>query len=151
VLYWYYLEVMRKGFRQNTKKIIAASLVFWMSGVLFLFCCDSMKAQAAETAESCPLVKTQHCSKQSKGETAFDSTSIEAQPQTHDCCRFIPPIFGKTVKTEKILKVEAALSTVKILQPKFAVVKSEFPAVKNFRSVVLNRENTHLKNCVFRI
>ena len=143
---------MRNVSLQNTKKIIAASLVFWMSGVLFLFCCDSMKAQAAETAESCPLAKTEHCSKQSKAETASaDFVVIEPQPQTLDCCRFIPPIFDKTVKTEKIQKVEAALSTVKILQPKFSVVKSAFPAAKNFRSVVLNRENTHLKNCVFRI
>lgn len=142
---------MRKSFGQNTKKIIAASLVFWMSGVLFLFCCDSMKAQAAET-ESCPLAKTEHCSKQSKAETASaGSVVIKPQPQTLDCCRFVPSIFDKTVKTEKIQKVEAVSSTVKILQPKFVVVKTEFPAAKNFRSIVLNRENTHLKNCVFRI
>ncbi len=133
------------------KKIIAASLVFWMSGVLFLFCCDSTKVQAAE-AESYPLAKTKHCSKQSKAETiSSGSILIEPEQQMLDCCRFIPPIFDKTIKIEKIQKVEAALSTVKVLQPKFSIAKQEFSAPKNFRSIVLNRENTHLKNCVFRI
>jgi len=140
------LEVMGKSFRQNTKKIIAASLVFWMSGVLFLFCCGT--AQATET-ESCPLVKTEHCSKQSDVNRLAEFASV--QPQTLGCCRFLPPAFDKTLKIEKIQKIEAALSTVKILQPKFLVVKSEFPAAKNFRGVVINRENTYLKNCVFRI
>ncbi len=147
-LYWYYLEVMGKSFRQNTKKIVAASLVFWLSGILFLFCCETSQAQTSET-ESCPLAKTEHCSKQSDGKQPAEFASI--QPQTLGCCRFLPPIFDKTVKIEKIQKIESALSTVKISQPKFIVVKSEFPAAKNFRPVVINRENTYLKNCVFRI
>lgn len=142
---------MRKRFRQNSKKIIAASLVFWMSGFLFLFCCESVKAQSTET-ESCPLAKTQHCSKQSKAETAVsDSISIKSEQQTVECCRFLPAIFDKTRKVEKTQKVEARLASVRISQPKFSVVKQEFSVKRNLCSFVPDRVDTHLKNCVFRI
>ncbi len=136
--------------RPYTKKIVAASLVFWMSGILFLFCCESSKIQATE-AESCPLAKINHCSKQTACENNLESVSVQLEQQALDCCRFLPFIFNKTVKIEKAQKVETAVASVKVSQPAFSIVNRVFPAQRNFRSVIINRENTHLKNCVFRI
>ncbi len=141
---------MSKFLRQNTKKIVAASLVFWMSGILFLFCCDSIKAQTAE-AESCPLAKTKHCSKQAASENNSESASVQTERQALNCCRFLPLIFNKAVNIEKTQKIVTVLESVKISQPVFSIINREFAAQRTFPSVVINRENTHLKNCVFRI
>lgn len=145
---------MRKSFGQNTKKIIAASLVFWMSGILFLFCCETARVEAAE-AESCPLAKASHCHKQSSKQTAGGggSQSVSIEPAQHavDCCRFLPHIFGQSASIEKNQKIVSTAAAIKVLQPKFSIINRQFFAPKNFQSVVINRAETYLKNCVFRI
>ncbi len=140
---------MRKFFGQNTKKIVAASLIFWMSGILFLFCCETTKVEAQ--AESCPLAKAHHCSKQISSGGVSPFASVQLEQQAFDCCRFLPQIFDKARRIEKIQKVELATASATILLPKFSVATRQFPARKTFRPVIINRENTHLKNCVFRI
>jgi len=142
--------VMFKFSRQNTKRIVAASLVFWMSGILFLFCCDSLKVQATE-AESCPLAKINHCSKQTASENDSQSASVQPEHRALDCCRFLPLVFNNSVKVEKTQKIGMAVAGVKVSQPAFSIINRVFPAQRTFHSVVINRENTHLKNCVFRI
>ncbi len=138
---------MRKIFRQNTKKIAAASLVFWMSGVLFLFCCETTEAAKAE---SYPLAKESHCLKQTSGESVSQIVSIQAD-EALGFCRFLPQVFDKARKIETVQKAESATESVKVPQPKFSIASRAFPAEPNFQSVVINREDTHLKNCVFRI
>ncbi|MDQ3321817.1 MAG: hypothetical protein M3525_05185 [Acidobacteriota bacterium] len=138
---------MRKSFRQNAKKFAVASLVFWMSGVLFLFCCET--TEAAET-ESCPLPKTSHCSRQSSSESVSQFASVHLKDAL-DCCRFLPQIFDKARKIETVQKAEPAAESVKVPQPKFSIASRAFPAKITFQSVVINREDTHLKNGVFRI
>ncbi len=150
MLLWYYMLVMLKFSRQNTKRIVAASLVFWMSGILFLFCCDSLKVQATE-AESCPLAKINHCSKQTASENDSQSASVQPEHRALDCCRFLPLVFNNSIKIEKTQKVGTAVANVKVLQCEFSIINREFPAQKTFRPVNINRGNTHLKNCVFRI
>lgn len=134
-------------FRQNTKKIAAASLVFWLSGILFLFCCET--TEAAE-AESCPLAKKSHCLKQSSGENVSLIASVQPK-ETLDCCRFLPQIFGKERKIETVQKAETPAEGVKVLQPKISIVSRIFSPEPTFQSIIINREDTYLKNCVFRI
>jgi hypothetical protein len=134
----------------NIKQIISGSLIIWLSGIVFLFCCEMPKAQASN-AESCPLAKKNHCSKQSDVETISGFASFQPERQTIDCCRFLPLVFDKARKIEKIQKAETAQTVVKVFQPAFSTANHSFPAPRNIHSVVINRENTHLKNCVFRI
>jgi len=136
--------------QQNIKRIISGSLIIWLSGVVFLFCCGMPKTQASN-AESCPLAKTHHCSKQSNAETISDFVSIEREPQSLECCKFLPLVFDKARKIEKIQKFEKARTIVKVFQPVFSIGNRQLPASKKIHSVFVNRENTHLINCVFRI
>lgn len=136
--------------QRNIKQVISGSLIVWLSGIVFLFCCEMPKAQASNV-ESCPLAKTHHCSKQSNAETVSGFASLQTNQLTFDCCKFLPLVFDKARKIEKIQKTETAQTTVKVFQPIFSAVKHWFPAPKNFHSVVVNRENIRLKNCVFRI
>ena len=140
---------MRKFFGQNTKKIVAASLIFWMSGILFLFCCETAKVEAQ--AESCPLAKAHHCSKQISSGGVSPFASVQPEQQAFDCCQFLPHIFDKARKIEKMQKVELAAASTTVLQTTFSVAIHQFPARKTFHPVLISWENTHLKNCVFRI
>jgi hypothetical protein len=121
-----------------------------MSGILFLFCCESSKAQATE-AENCPLAKIKRCSKQTAIENDSQSVSVQVEPRALDCCQFLPLIFNNSVKVEKTQKIGMAVTGVKVSQRTFSSINRVFPAQRPFRSVIIGRENTHLKNCVFRI
>jgi hypothetical protein len=135
--------------QQNIKKTVSGSLIIWLSGIVFLFCCEMPMAQASW--ENCPLAKTQHCSKQITGESVSESAAIESKQQTLECCRILPLVFDKARKIEKIQKSEAAQTIVKIFQPVFSSANRQFPAPDNFQPFIVNRENTHLINCIFRI
>ena len=136
--------------QRNIKQIVSGSLIIWLSGIVFLFCCEMPKSQASGV-ENCPLAKTNHCSKQSDVETISGFASLQPEKQTIDCCRFLPLFFDKARKIEKTQKAEMVKTIVKAFQPVFSAVNHSVFVPKNFHSVVINRENIHLKNCVFRI
>lgn len=136
--------------QRSIKQIVAGSLIIWLSGVVFLLCCEMPGAQASNV-ESCPLAKTQHCSKQSSVEVNSDFALLQTSQPAFDCCNFLSLVFDKARKIEKTQKIVAAQTNVKVFQPVFSVISHQFPAPKNFHSFVTNRENIHIKNCVFRI
>jgi hypothetical protein len=109
-----------------------------------------LKTQAAE-AESCPLAKINHCSKQTASKNNLETAAVKPEQQSLDCCSFLPLVFNKAVNIEKTQKVEKVAASVKISQPAFSIINRLFPAQRTFRSIIINRENTHLKNCIFRI
>lgn len=132
--------------QQNIKRTVAGLLAVWLSGVMFLFCCEATRAKMSE-AESCPLAKKNHCHKQSNGE-AF---SIEAENQMLDCCRFPSQVFDKVRKIEANYQAAKTVDKIIIAPPKYTFAASDFVSAKVYQSVVQNRGSTYLKNCVFRI
>ena len=130
--------------------MISGSLIIWLSGVVFLFCCGAPPANAANV-ESCPLAKKNHCSKQTKIKTISGFASVEREPQMLECCKILPLVFDKARKIEKSQKISAAKTNLKIVQPFIAVENLRFAAPKNFHSVATYRKYIYLKNCVFRI
>ena len=138
---------MKPAFSQ---RIISSVLVVWLSGVALLFCCGNMETRAA-AAESCPLAKTSHCDKQSGGEKNVDSARFQKETFAFDCCGFLPKVFDKARKIEKIPQVAAASAAVKIRAPKFSFAGAAVKAPKAYEPPVHNRGSTYLKNCVFRI
>jgi hypothetical protein len=136
---------MKPGFSQQ---IVSSVLVIWLSGVVLLFCCGNMEA-AAET-DSCPLARTNHCDRQSSGENNPDFARFQKESQTLDCCDFLPKVFDKARKIEKIPQVATA-ATAEIRAPKFSFVVESVKAPRAYQPLVHNRGSTYLKNCVFRI
>lgn len=142
---------MKAKFSQRSiKQTVAGSLIIWLSGVVFLLCCEMPRTQASNV-ESCPLAKAQHCSKQSSIEINSDFALLQATQPAFDCCNFLSLVFDKARKIEKTQKIVAAQTNAKVFQSVFSVVNRQFPAPKNFHSFVIKRENIHIKNCVFRI
>jgi hypothetical protein len=135
-----------------SQRIVSSVLVFWLSGVALLFCCGNMEARAAAEADSCPLAKTSHCNKRSRGETKVDFARFQREESlTFDCCGFLPKVFDKARKIEKNPQTAAAMPSAKISAPKFSFVVDTIKAPKVYRPPVQNRGSTYLKNCVFRI
>ncbi|HEX8250241.1 MAG TPA: hypothetical protein VF599_18855 [Pyrinomonadaceae bacterium] len=138
---------MKSGFSQ---RIISGALVIWLSGVVLLFCCGNMEAQAAET-DSCPLAKTSHCDQPSSRENNPDSARFQKESRAFDCCAFLPKVFDKARKIEKNPQASIATPISKISAPRFSFAAVTIKVPKVYRPLVHNRGSTYLKNCVFRI
>lgn len=133
----------------NTKRIFTAALVFWMSGIVLLFCCDMPTASAADAEiESCPLARKNACSKTSASDSEH---SFKHDPRTFDCCVFPAKIFDKVRKTEKSPEAAAVAETVAIDAPKFSSVDKPSEPSRFYQSFARDRGSTYLQNCVFRI
>ena len=143
---------MRKAnyLQQNTKRVVAGLLAVWLSGVVFLFCCEMPNAQAAE-AESCPLKKTSHCDKKSIDETVSQSDSFETENKTVNCCRVMSQVFDKARKLESNQQSAQTAAVVKVSPPKLSFQKIYSPSLPAYQSVISNRGSTYLRNRVFRI
>ena len=137
--------------RKQLRRATAGFLTIWLSGIVFLFCCQMTGVKASDLeAESCPLAKTHDsCGKESGNKDQL--VAIKTEQVLLECCTMFPRIFDKARKIETIQKVEQTATAIKISQPKFLFVKQEFSQPKIFRSLILNQEDKHLKNCVFRI
>lgn len=138
---------MKPAFSQ---RIISSVLVIWLSGIVLLFCCGNMEARVSE-ADSCPLAKTSHCDRQASNENAVDFASFQKESRAFDCCGFLPKVFDKARKIEKIPQAATAAITAETPAPKFSFVVHSVKSPKIYQPVVHNGGSTYLKNCVFRI
>lgn len=137
--------------RQNTKRAIAGFLAVWLSGVVFLFCCEMPLAKASET-ESCPLEKASHCNKKLPSETASQFDSLETKNETVNCCPFMTQVFDKARKLETNPQTAEITATVIVVSPtKLSFLKTTAPSLTEYQSIVRNRGSTYLRNRVFRI
>jgi len=139
-----------KILQQNTKRVAAVLLSVWLSGVVFLFCCEMPNAQASE-AESCPLRKTSHCDKKPSDETVSRYASFETENKTIDCCRVASQVFDKARKLETNQQSAEAATVIKLSPPNFSFRKTNLQSSTAYQSVVRNRGSTYLRNRVFRI
>ncbi len=136
--------------QRNIKRMMASLLAVWLSGAVFLFCCEMPKAKASET-ESCPLKKASHCDKKSTGETVSQFASFGTENHTIDCCRFPSQVFDKARKLETNQQPASVSAIVEVPSSKFAFFKTESQSPISYQTVISNRGSTFLRNCVFRI
>lgn len=142
---------MKRDFlQQSIKKSIAAGLIFWLTGVVFLFCCQMPTMAAQAEKDSCPLAKTSHCNKKLNGSSISEFVSLETKNPAFNCC-ILPSIFDKARKVEPLPQIAGIAPALKIIAPEFSAVKNEFAFLPIYRPPVLSRHETYLKNRVFRI
>jgi hypothetical protein len=110
-----------------------------------------MSNAQASNVERQLLAKTNHCSKHLIAEMGSDFALLQTNQPAFECYNFLSLVFDKARKIEKIQKAEMVKTIVKAFQPVFSAINHSVFVPKNFHSVVINRENIHLKNCVFRI
>lgn len=138
-----------RQFRKFPQKPLAAFLIVWLSGFVFLFCCE-MSTAAATQDEFCPLAKVQnHCDKSTE-ESRYLSASDLPHSNAAECCGFLPVVFDKKRKVEKVHQVAPATRRLKAeLAQTIAFNKSAEPA--SYRSFRVVQRKIFAKNCIFRI
>ena len=122
----------------------------WLSGIVFLFCCETMNAATSE-ADSCPLAKmSAHCDKTEKANTASVLVA-GTQSDRVDCCGFLPAVFDKNRKLERDQKLSAP--TPQLIAVQFDPPKTFdcTPRLAAVYSHVSYQKDLSIKNCVFRI
>ena len=137
--------------KKQIRNALAGFMVFWLSGVLFLFCCGTMQAKAAD-ADFCPLAAKgkSHCNK-AQAANDLPTFSNESENQKFDCCGFLPAIFDKTRKIEKHQHVAQPAAKIKVDLPKFSPVENNFVTVAEYRPPITKQHKIFIKNCIFRI
>lgn len=133
-----------------TRKGMAGFMALWLSGIVFLLCCEMPKTQAAPE-DSCPLSKMKgHCD---KAKSKQPSITLSSLPDTRevDCCGFIPAVFDKA---RKIQKTEPLAQPAPVPQPgpstqNIAIALRE--AFPNYHSKIIAGNKIFLKNRVLRI
>lgn len=140
---------MTVDIKRMMQRSAAGFMAVWLSGFVFLFCCQNMRA-AAE-AEFCPMAKMGHCDHAQKADpnaASFEKT----QPVCVDCCAFLPAVFDKTRKVEPAQKHLAQATLPKIAIAFNAPVVEHIPTIAALSNeFVANGRSTHLRHCVFRI
>ena len=133
-----------------TRKTLAGFMAVWLSGVLFLFCCEKINGKPMQ-AEICPLAKvSEHCDKAAKANA--DSSIIGlTESDCADCCGFLPAIFDKNRKIEREQKQIALATKTTALKFRVPLLTDNSPQVAAFYSRVPDRQGTFIKNCTFRI
>jgi hypothetical protein len=137
------------SYRNILHRSLAGFMAFWLSGVVFLFCCPEM-ATAAEP-DSCPLMKmSSHCDKASQ-QTASDSFE-GVRPACFECCAFLPIVFDKSRKIDIVQKqISAPAETTPLTKFRFPVARFVLAVHGSLPSRVPDRHGTYLVNRAFRI
>ncbi|HEV7643044.1 MAG TPA: hypothetical protein VGO50_03805 [Pyrinomonadaceae bacterium] len=135
----------------SVQKLLALSLIVFLSGTCCLLCCDLTKVAAAfGTAESCPLSKSHHCPRSAKQEVSTAGAFTSSVEQTRTFCPFISKR-GDAVQNVKGDLKFTAVSVVKIAAPPVLFVEPAFTADRASNSFIRDRGGTYLTNCAFRI
>lgn len=136
-------------FSKLSHKALAGSMSIWLSGIVFLFCCE-MPGAAAEK-EFCPLTKvSEHCDKAEKKNAPSGIARANGE-RGFDCCGFLPAIFDKSRKIEPAQKQLATVA--KHAAPKFKPPQTGTytPGFSSHHTQVLGENNFFVKHCVLRI
>lgn len=140
--------IIRSG---TTQRVVAGFMSLWLSGFVFLFCCEDMRAAEMDAA-SCPLMKaSSHCDHASKQANTGDSM-VGTKPACVECCAFLPVVFDKSRKVDPVQKQivvpQTAVAAIKFSYPES---RPGVPPASSLAGRVPDRHGTFLKNCVFRI
>ena len=139
-----------KHFRKISHRSLAGFLMIWLSGAVFLFCCEMAAAERLEE-EFCPLSKAHsHCDKNAAvtDSNAFSGRSADF---SFDCCAFLPIVFEKTRTIEKVPQAAPITPKLKIERHYLSNLDTPFEISSNYHSTVLPRNDLFLRNCYFRL
>lgn len=137
----------------SIKKYIRISLAgfmsVWLSGVVFLFCCQGTAAAAVDS-DHCPMAKmSSNCdkAKQQNSKADFVESTV---PACVDCCAFLPAVFDKTRKVEPAQEQMAPTAKVAaILFDPPTITVAAFVS-QTFQQPAKLAAKIYIQNCVFR-
>ncbi|MEJ7623835.1 MAG: hypothetical protein WKF34_07560 [Pyrinomonadaceae bacterium] len=142
--------MVSKTLKNYIRVSLAGFMSVWLTGVVFLLCCERMNAAMSE-ADSCPLAKmSAHCDKIEKANTAPVLVAGIPSDQV-DCCGFLTAVFDKNRKLERDQKQTAPTSQLVAVQFDPPKTLDHTPRLAAVYSHVSYQKDLSIKNCVFRI
>lgn len=124
----------------------AALLVFLLSGLLSLCCCQSM--MAADPTEHCPLAKTSHCRFSKSDETP----RLEASASPFECCGLRLTVFVAKIESNDPIRIAPSIAQSRIsLAASTKIVSDSSDTIANYEAPDYHGPPVHIRNCVFRI
>lgn len=132
----------------SLRKMESALLIFVLSGLLSLCCCQLMLQ--AEKDEHCPLAKTSHCNF-SKSDEA-QRLAVEASATPFECCGLRLTLVVAKVESKDSSKVAPAAELPVISSARFTLPAIEPEQIlAAYKSPDYHGPPIHIRNCVFRI
>lgn len=119
----------------------------WLSGIVFLFCCE-MPAAAAEK-EFCPLTKASELCDKTKN--SKNSRISKDGNRTVDCCEFFPTIFDKVRKIDKNDSIELQAERLEVEVPRLVIIAGNFTIPATYKPLPPARSRIFIRNRVLRI
>jgi len=137
---------MKKPFRKHIKTLFTGFLCLWLSGVIFLVCCESAKGN---TVDSCPLAKVSRSAHCYKSELAarFQTTYRDCMEE----CGMLSALFSGSRKADHltVLDIVPARAALPTVVSRLLIIKDR-PQIFERRQTG-SRQNTYLLNRNFRI
>ena len=135
-------------FKKIARNTLAGFMAVWLTGIIFLFCCEKINALPIE-AEFCPLAKiSAHCDKAEKANLNFALVE-NIESDWVECCGFLSTIFDKTRKHEQT-QTAARPRTITLGFSRAVRVDKSIKIIPS-RSHISDRQRTFLKNRTLRI
>ncbi len=140
---------MNSKFKHYIRVTLAGFMSVWLSGVVFLFCCQGTAAAAIE-ADHCPMAKmSSHCDK-AKQQTSNADFFERAAPACVDCCAFLPAVFDKTRKVEPAQEQMAPTAKVAAISFDPPMITVAAFISQTFQQPAKLAAKIYIQNCVFR-
>jgi hypothetical protein len=124
-----------------------------LSGFVFLFCCVAMFGGPMWEASSSMDSMSDHCKKAMAAKSAKESDNgFELRgAERFDCCGFLPAVFDKNRKIDRIDKVETVSSQRISVRFDIKQAAGRPSTIVKRRPYIPDRRYTFLKYQVFRI
>jgi len=136
--------------KNTARKTLTGFMAVWLSGVVFLICCESMNVRAMDT-EFCPLAaKSSHCDKALGEETSPNVAELSATDNI-ECCAFLPFLFDNDRKLERVEQPASASQPALPVRFNIRSIGFERVTFAVFTPHLADRQETYIRNRVFRI
>ena len=142
---------MQRQTRQIMRRTVAGFMAVWLSGFVFLFCCDAAKA-AAKSVESCPMPKMSHHCDTAKQQNDDSNSVSRAEGVCFECCAFLPVVFDKARKVDQpnqpVAAPDRVVEVARRITPR---LHRTVRAIARYRARLPDKSRTFISTQVFRI
>lgn len=143
------MDHLAKHIKEQLRVSLAGVMAVWLSGVVFLLCCQTMGATMPD-GDSCPMAKmSSHCDKM-KGQNA-NADVFEAPPVNCLNCGYLPVVFDKTRKIEPVQKQPAPAAERLAIKFDPPVLVKIMPKTTVAYERIESRNKVFVTHCEFRI
>jgi len=140
---------MQHQTRHIIRKSLSGFMALWLSGVVFLFCCDANSA-VTHVTEFCPMHTASHHCDGMMQQDEGSSTVGRLEGVCFGCCGYLPAVFDKARKVDQPAPVTAP-ERVAVTPRRITPRPIRAPLAPAYRARLADKSRTFISTQVFRI